>query len=103
MNPIELDLPDSARVLFNSLYETTNAQHLTQDLLAVLVPRNRVIDVGWEPEFDANGHYVVSVFERPLRQVEYSRSTKSLEEVKALVEELALRYSPVSPIASGPD
>src|SRR5437660_8846610 len=45
MSPVELHLPSDARVVFNSLYRAPDPSFLTQDLLAIEIPGDLMIDV----------------------------------------------------------
>jgi hypothetical protein len=61
-------------------------EHLKEDLAQVEYPADVILDVGWYPEFDAAGNFVVSIvqhgeWERPL----FQESAVTIEELKASI------------------
>jgi hypothetical protein len=94
MNLVELKLPKGAKVLFNSLYRASTPSFLTQDLLAVELPNQVVIDVGWYPQFDPLGSYLVSVFRQTWEnQLVEPIETRDIDQVVAEVERLAREFA----------
>jgi hypothetical protein len=63
MEPVKLNLPADARVLFNSLYRSTDPAFLTQDVLAVRLADGSVIDVSWYPEHNPSGAYTITQYQ----------------------------------------
>src|SRR5438552_5832543 len=63
MEPVKLELPADATVLFNSLYRSTDPAFLTQDVLAVQLADGSVIDVSWYPEYDPSGAYTITRYQ----------------------------------------
>ena len=63
MTPLPLNLPPGAKVEFNSLYPVHQLRYLTEDILLVSLKDDIQIDVGWHPQWDANGAFYVSVFQ----------------------------------------
>jgi hypothetical protein len=63
MTPIQLDLPAEAITLFNHLYDPPrDASCLEEDLIAIKLPNDIFIDVGWYPPLDPEGHYVIRLY-----------------------------------------
>jgi hypothetical protein len=100
MNPIKPQVPDGSRV-YSSLFRAMDPDLLTQDMLAISLPSGFYIDVGWFPEHDPAGHYVVRVFYQywNAQQIPPIR-VKTIDEVLQLVESLAVRFN--SPAVSTP-
>ena len=100
MTPIRPRVPEGAEV-YSSLYRTTDPEYLTQDVLAISLPNGFQIDVGWFPEHDPEGHYVIRVFYQywdaqkilPVR-------VNTVDEVLQVVESLADRFSSGVVVAS---
>lgn len=93
MNLIRPRVPDGSRV-YSFLYRTKNIEYLTQDVLAVSLPSGFYIDVGWFPEHDPDGCYVIRVFyqywdAQHIRPVK----VKTVDEVVQAVELLAERFN----------
>jgi hypothetical protein len=92
MNPVSIQLPEGSEV-YNFLYPSKDPDYLVQDLFAVRLPNGCCVDVGWYPEHDPNGDYVISVFyeygDHPLGA---PCRTKDLAEVIRTVQSLAHRY-----------
>jgi hypothetical protein len=90
--PIPLNLPPGAE-LFNRLYDTDNPELLDEDLLTVRLANGFCIDVGWFPQNDPRGRYIVRVFrEYGDADVIDPIHKKDVGEVAALVERLCGRY-----------
>lgn len=90
MTTINLELPVGSAV-YNRLYRATDPAYLTQDLLSARLPNGFMIDVGWFPEHDPNGAYILSVFD-PWDEIIAEHSTRSVDEVKQWVEWLSSHY-----------
>jgi hypothetical protein len=91
MTPIELSLPDGCEV-YNYFYRTRDPNYLVQDILVVRLPSGFVIDVGWFPEHDVDGGYVILVVDKNDDE-QHEIAAASADEVKQYVELLADRYS----------
>lgn len=93
MKPLQLRLPPGA-IQRGAIFPTKDPDYLTQDLLQVQLPGDTFIDVGWSPENDPSGEFVISVFrgcwERQLRDQQF---TRDWNEVSATVQFLAEVYS----------
>ena len=61
MIPIQLNLPAGSEES-NYLYPELEPDDLTQDMLTVGLPNGYYIDVGWFPEHDVNGRFLIRVF-----------------------------------------
>ena len=93
MTPIKPWVPEGAKV-YSFLYRTTDPEYLTQDVLAVSLPSGFYIDVGWFPEHDPEGCYVIRVFyqywdDQKIPPIE----VKTVDDVVREVEILANRFS----------
>src|SRR5205823_6316930 len=68
--------------------------YLTQDMLEVQVGKDVFIDVGWWPQRDPSGSYVVSVFRKTWeRQLKPQYFTKDWVDAAAKVEEWSRYFS----------
>lgn len=76
-------------ITHGQLYPSEDLPHLTQNMLEILLDNQITIDVGWYPEHDPNGKYVVTAFrdnaENLLLPVQ---TTKSYKQVNYFVEVL---------------
>jgi hypothetical protein len=89
MMPIKPRVPEGARV-YSVLYRTADPEYLTQDVLAVSLPTGFYIDVGWFPEHDPEGCYLIRVFyEYWDAQQILPVQVKTVDEVVQVVESLA--------------
>jgi hypothetical protein len=94
MKPLAIDLPTGAQ-LSTYLYPEMDFDDLDQDLITVRLPNGYFIDVGWYPEHDPNGRFVVRVFfefwdgQQPMRPFE----TKDPIQARMAVEKLAEHFS----------
>ena len=94
MNKIKLNLPSTASIVFDNLYDVMPLASLGEDLCAIQLPGNRYIDIGWFPPQDAQGCYVIRVFQGDIDNlIEPPLETTRLEEVVHQVEELATKYA----------
>jgi len=93
MMPMKPRVPEGARV-YSFLYRTADPEYLTQDVLAVSLPNGFYIDVGWFPEHDPGGSYVIRVFYQywDAQQI-LPIQVKTVDEVIQVVESLANRIS----------
>ena len=93
MNPIHLNLPPGSECS-NYLYQNLDIEDLTQDLLTVKLVTGFYIDVGWYPEHDPRGRYVIRVFHGTWDNQKLNRpiTTRYVGEVVAHVEALARHY-----------
>jgi hypothetical protein len=93
MTPIKPRVPEGARV-YSFLYRTTNPEYLMQDVLAVSLPSGFYIDVGWFPEHELTGNYVIRVFFQYWDQQRINPiRVKTVDDVIQAVEALAVRFS----------
>lgn len=98
MHPMALDLPNGC-VVTNCLYPSREPDDLTQDLLTVGLPNGVIIDVGWYPESDPSGRYVIRAFDQFWdRQLIKPIETTELDEVVRRVESLSRDWSRVEVI-----
>jgi hypothetical protein len=103
MEPVKLNLPADARVLFNSLYRSSNPAFLTQDVLAVRLSDGSVIDVSWYPEYDPSGAYTITRYHGSWdNQIEALHQRRDIDQVIRDVQRLA-RHSGVTGVASWSD
>ncbi len=94
MKPVDISLPAEAEI-FNYLYPEMDFDDLDQDVMTVRLPTGYFIDVGWYPEHDQNGRFVIRVFWQFWdRQILTNPiTTKSQSEVVRIVEKLAEHFS----------
>ena len=94
MTPIDIQLPPGA-VIANYLYPAMTLADLTQDILTVHLPNGYYIDVGWYPEHDPKGRYVIRVFREHWDQQKLDTPimTRDQHQVRYFVESLAVRFS----------
>ncbi len=59
---IPLTVPQGSLV-HNFLYPDLQAEDLSEDLVHVVLPNGIVIDAGWFPHADPNGHFVIRATE----------------------------------------
>ena len=93
MTPMKPRVPEGAKVC-SFLYRTADPEYLTQDVLAVSLPSGFYIDVGWFPEHDPKGCYVIRVFYQywDAQQIPPIQ-VKTVDEVVQVVESLANRFN----------
>ena len=94
MNPISIALPEGAEIS-NYLYPHLDLSDLTQDMLTVRLPTDYYVDVGWYPEHDPNGRFVVRVFRETWdsQQLAQPIESRSIYEVVTAVQRLAEHFS----------
>jgi hypothetical protein len=94
MNPVSLNLPLGADVA-NYLYQELQVEDLTQDMLTVRLQNGYFIDVGWYPEHDPKGRFLVRVFEGTWnrQRLENPIETRNISEVVFITEMLADHFS----------
>jgi hypothetical protein len=103
VKPVDISIPDTARVLFNSLYRTTDPLWLRQDLLAVKLQNGIVIDVSWHPARDPSGSYTVTAFQDTWDKPICEAETTDIDTVVRIVETWAWLYTyPVRQVSSAP-
>ncbi|MCZ6688639.1 MAG: hypothetical protein O7H41_03450 [Planctomycetota bacterium] len=94
--PIPLHLPPGAES-YGNLYSDFAADDRTQDVLAVNLPSGHTIDVGWYPEDDPDGSFVIRVFFGTWEDQRHDEFlTKDVNEAAEAVERLAILFSPAS-------
>jgi hypothetical protein len=89
MEPIKLNLPADARVLFNSLYRSTGPAFLTQSVLAVRLADGSVIDVSWYPEYGPSGAYTITRYQGSWDNQKEVIETRDTDQVIREVQRLA--------------
>ena len=89
MQTLDLKLPDAATVK-GELYAELHPDVLTQDVLEIELPNGVFIDVGWYPEHDLGGKFLVRMF-RDSWENQLGAPIKSDDptQVKEIVELLA--------------
>lgn len=93
MNPVSLNLPENAQV-YNFLFRSRDPAYLIQDLLTVRLQNGFCIDVGWYPEHDINGSYLIRVFRETWdNQIGNPIKTSDLNAVEQIVQQLAWNYN----------
>lgn len=94
VNPVDISLPPGAEIS-NYLYPEMDLDDLGQDMLSVRLPSGYYIDVGWYPENDPDGQFVVRVFWAywDNQQLTSPVRTKNLSQVVLAVESLAEHFS----------
>jgi hypothetical protein len=94
MNPISITVPQGAEIS-NYLYPDLDISDLTQDMVTVRLPTGYYVDVGWYPEHDPNGRFVVRVFRDTwdCQQLPRPFESKYPHEIVAAVEQLADFFS----------
>ena len=103
VKPVDVGIPGTARILFNSLYRTTDPLWLRPDLLAVKLHNGIVIDVSWYPARDPSGAYTVIAFQGSWDQRLCEAETPDLDAVVRVVETWAWLYSyPARSVSSAP-
>src|SRR5438132_6388760 len=94
MNPIQINLPPDAQAS-NYLYPVLTDDDLTQDMLTVRLSNGYFIDVGWYPEHDPNGRFMIRVFQGEWNNQKLNQPIETREIAGAIyaVERLAEHYS----------
>lgn len=94
MNPIKPTVPPNAEVS-SYLYPKMDIDDLTQDLMTVALPNGFFVDVGWYPEHDPNGQFIVRVFWQYWnhQMLDTPFATPHIAEMLVAVEQLAERFS----------
>ncbi len=93
MNAIKPRVPDGSKV-YSFLYRTTDPEYLTQDVLAISLPSGFYIDVGWFPEHDLKGEYVIRVFFRQWENEQIAPiRVRTVDDLVPAVELLAERFN----------
>lgn len=96
MTSVHINLPTSASVMFNNLVEGVDipARYLRDDLFAASLPDDVYVHVGWFPEFDPTGQYVVEIFRKDAdNPVRSPLETRDIRKVVKHVELLASQYA----------
>jgi hypothetical protein len=94
MNPIKITLPPGSEIS-NFLYPEMDIKDLTQDILTARLANDYYVDVGWYPECDPKGRFVIRVFHGYWDHQKLSRpiETRDISAVIYNVEALAERFS----------
>lgn len=82
---IQLNLPTGARII-GGLYPSTDPRYLDDDMLRVDY-RGFSIDVGWDPAYDADGDYLVTLYYRVWDDQLTHFSTPDVFAVKTFIED----------------
>jgi hypothetical protein len=84
------------------LYPPEEVDMLTQDMLEVELPGGVFVDVGWFPEHDPGGRYVITAFAGEYEnRLGSPVRTSSYEEALFTVLDLAARFLPPVTLVSG--
>lgn len=93
MSKIELPAPRFAKVQ-GALYDTTDIHDLTQDMLQIELPGGLFIDVGWYPQWNPSGRYMILVFRDNVDDTLERIRSRNVSFVAAKVASLIGKYSP---------
>src|SRR4051812_45148827 len=101
MKTVPLRVP-GAQVTGYTVEDYANVEDLTQDIVQIVLANGLTIDVGWHPEHDPSGSFVVRVFEGDWenRKYETTQATRSGEKLARLVEELVARLEKQPPLST---
>lgn len=103
MNPVRLTLPPGCEI-YNFLYRTRHPEYLVQDQLSIALPNGFFIDVGWFPEHDPTGEYIIRVFyEYWNDQKIIPIQTRDIDEAVRTVEDLAQHFNQQQILTSSSD
>jgi hypothetical protein len=92
MSKIELSIPSFAKVK-GSLYDTSDIRDLTQDMLEIELPGSLFIDVGWYPQWNPAGEYMILVFRDTVDNLLEKRiRNRDHREVAKIVGDLLVKY-----------
>jgi len=92
MNSVTIKLPEwtGAKEVFNHLVEDDS--FYSSDLVYITLGNGYHLDVGWYPENDPNGKYIVvlyvSDFDNPIQELEFTK----VQEVVACLEDMATKH-----------
>jgi hypothetical protein len=100
MTPIPLNLPDSARLLFNSLFATRDPGLLEQGLVSIVLENGRHIDISWHPEHDPNGAYHLTVYGDTWADQIHTASFDTAEAVATATARAACDYGGRTPLTT---
>jgi len=95
VNPVELkNLPAGTKV-YNFLYRSDDPDYLVRDLLTIELPNGMCIDVGWHPEHDPSGEYVVRAFYKDWQNQIFSEPVRfvDLDQMLVAVHHYVQRFS----------
>lgn len=95
MSKIKLDFPPAVKVT-GALYSRSRVHDLSEDMLQLELPGNLVIDVGWYPQWDRNGSYVILVFQDTVDHVLEKIRTRDYRIVVKQVQALLDKYLPLA-------
>lgn len=87
---LDLSIP-GGRILFSNLLADMPLELLSQDVAAVII-NGFCIDVGWYPECDPNGHYLVQVVDESWNEHFVEYEVRTPQAVIALVKELGREF-----------
>jgi len=82
---LPLNIPSDAHQV-GDLWDEYELEDLSQDLLQIQFANGYAIDVGWYPEHDPNGTFVVTVFENEWENRKFTTHAKTPEEVQSAIE-----------------
>jgi hypothetical protein len=93
MDAISLNLPEGT-VVKGMLLRHYDIEDLDQEILEVDLPSGQTIDVGWYPQYDAEGSFQISVYRDYWENREQKPVfTKTPESVAMILREIAFRFS----------
>jgi hypothetical protein len=89
---VEIVIPEGCgRLAWNSLCRTDDPTCLDKDLVFVELPDGTFIDVSWLPEHGPRGAYRVVRYSADWETELETRSTRSVDEAAAFVQDIARR------------
>jgi hypothetical protein len=87
-------VPVRIKGMLLSEYGADDLALLDQDILEIELPNELRIEVGWFPENDPTGHFLVQIFRKgQLTPAEPAREAKSPPEVASLIADLVRKYA----------
>ncbi len=85
-------------VVRGEVFESKESAVLLEDLVEVELPSGKFIDLGWYPEHDVNGEYVVRLWSRDDPKSEESFRTPDLDRALRRIERLVVSHRRVDSI-----
>jgi len=87
-------VPVRIKGMLLSEYGADDNALLDQDILEIELPDQLRIDVGWFPENDPSGHFLVQIFRKgQLTPAEPASEAKTPPEVASLIADLIRKYT----------
>jgi len=93
MKPIDLSfLRYQGVVVRGEVFDSNESAVLLEDLIEVELPAGRFIDMGWYPEHDVDGEYVVRLWSRDDPRFEQRFRTRDVTRALRFVERLVVSH-----------